>query len=189
MLRRLLRQWKQDSELTLLDLNAGSAGKAQLYPTSKEILAGFDRSTVPPPDSPLTPILLAARWIIGDLHGEQMPAIAADLLEAGFDSPTLVRLAGEMQIRSSADAEPLVGMVFQELGVPWPFSDLRAKLIITRNIAREVMAGNRDLYSALSHLEYALWDWRSTTKDLQMLFGLKDDLSWDPNINAMSQQF
>lgn len=108
-----------------------------------------------------------------------MPALAADLLEAGYDTPSLVRLAGEMQIQSNADAEPFVIKAFQELGVPWPLSEVQAKLITTRQIAREVIAGRQDLYRAASHLEVVLWGWRPATEDLEFLFVLNDELSWD----------
>lgn len=40
--------------------------------------------------------------------------MAAELLEAGHDTPTLRRLAGEIGVGSSADVEPLVSRMFQE---------------------------------------------------------------------------
>ncbi len=72
---------------------------------------------VPPPDPRLTPTLLAAQWITGDLYADAMPGIAADLLEAGYDTPSLRRLAGETSIKTWADADPLVSKVFCELGL------------------------------------------------------------------------
>ncbi|WP_263356021.1 hypothetical protein [Acidicapsa ligni] len=134
---------------------------------------------VPPPDSPLTLILLAARWLSHDLHGEEMPRIAADLLEAGFDTPALVRLAGETEIHSTADAKPLVTQVFRELGIPDTFSETHAKLIATRQIAREVIAGTRDPYRAARHLEFILWSRKPATDDLVRLFDIRDEFKWD----------
>lgn len=46
-----------------------------------------------------------------------MPSIAADLLEAGYDSPTLRRIAGEMNVSSSSDVEALVERMFREFEV------------------------------------------------------------------------
>jgi hypothetical protein len=134
---------------------------------------------VPSPDPPLTPLLLAARWISYDLHGEEMPGIAADLLEAGFDTPALRRLAGEIEIHSREDAEPLTKQVFRELGVPGSFSETHAKLIATRQIAREVIVGKRDPYSAASHLQIVLWNWKPATEDLAHLFLVSDEFEWD----------
>lgn len=180
MLRRLLKLLNAQSEPLSLHLEIASPERTQLLDgTSTKAFKELDRSNVPPPDPPLTPLLLAARWISHDLYGEQMPALAADLLEAGFDTPALVRLAGEMQIRSNADAEPLVNKAFQELGVPWPLSEVQAKLITTRQIAREVTAGKQDPYRAASHLELVLWNWHPATPDLEFLFVLNDELSWD----------
>jgi hypothetical protein len=96
---------------------------------------------VPPPENSLSPSILAARWLSHDLYGEDMPAIAADLLERGFDSPSLRRLAGEMRITHSADVDPLVGATFRELGGTWPASEKDAKLIASRQLlVRSFMA-------------------------------------------------
>jgi hypothetical protein len=54
---------------------------------------------VPVPKAPTVPELLAARWIAGDLRPEQTPGIAADLLEAGLDTPSMRKLAGEIHVR------------------------------------------------------------------------------------------
>ena len=112
---------------------------------------------VPVPDAALSPRLLAARWQSHDLYGQDMPRVAADLLEAGYDTPSLVRLAGEMNVESSADVEPLVGRVFRELGVRYPISETEAKLISSRQIAREVIAGKRNAWASANHLEIAFW--------------------------------
>jgi hypothetical protein len=134
---------------------------------------------VPSPDPPLTPLLLAARWISHDLHGEEMSGIAVYLLEAGFDTPALRRLAGETGIHSRGDAEPLTQQAFRELGIPDSFSENQAKLIVTRQIAREVIAGKRDPYRAASHLQIVLWNWRPATEDLVHLFLVSDEFEWD----------
>jgi hypothetical protein len=47
---------------------------------------------VPKPYSSIAPQLLAAKWICHDIYGEEMPSIAADLLEEGCDSPAKPRL-------------------------------------------------------------------------------------------------
>lgn len=181
MLRRLLKFFNAQSEPLSLHLEIASPERTQLlHETSLKVLKELDCANVPSPDPPLTPLLLAARWISHDLYGEQMPALAADLLEAGYDTPALVRLAGEMQIQSNADAEPFVVKAFQELGVPWPLSEVHAKLITTRQIAREVVAGRRDPYRAASRLEVVLWNWHPITEDLEFLFVVNDELSWDP---------
>jgi hypothetical protein len=114
---------------------------------------------VPAPGDPLSPTLLASRWVSGDLRGEDMPGVAVDLLEAGYDSRSLRRLAGEMQASNSEALEPLVGAVFSELGVNYPMSEREAKIIASRQIAREVIAGKRNPWTEANHLEIAIWNW------------------------------
>lgn len=132
------------------------------------------------PDPVLSPCLLAARWQSHDLYGEQMPGLAADLLEVGYDTPAVRRLAGEINIACSADAEPLVGRMFCELGVRYPMSETQAKLIVTRQIAREVIAGNRNAWAAASHLEITVWGWHTTNPTLQTIFAINDAIDWEP---------
>jgi hypothetical protein len=134
---------------------------------------------VPVPEPRLSPMLLAARWSRRDLYGDDMPAIAADLLEAGFDTPSIRRLAGEINVACSADVEELVGRMFRELSVPYPPSESEAKLIFTRQVAREVIAGQRNAWAAAKHLEKGVTGWGAEPADLQVVFGLRDEINWD----------
>ena len=134
---------------------------------------------VPPPDSPLSPLILAARWSSHDLYGEEMPGIAADLLEAGFDTPALKRLAGETQVNGSSDVEPLVGRMFRELGISYPLQEDEAKLIASRQIAREVVAGSRNAWAAASHIEKVIWSRIPANIELDLIFSINDEIDWD----------
>lgn len=124
----------------------------------------------PGPDPRLTPTLLAAQWITGDLYADAMPGIAADLLEAGYDTPSLRRLTGETSINTWADADPLVSKMFRELGISYPFSEIQTKFILTRQIAREVIVGERDAYVTARHLTRVIWNRQRLTPDLEELF-------------------
>jgi hypothetical protein len=135
---------------------------------------------VPPPDPPRSLYLIVARWQSHDLYGEDMAQVAADLLEAGHNTPMLRRLAGEISIGSSADVEPLVARVFQELGLRYPISQTEAKLIVSRQIAREVIAGMRNAWAAATHLEIAIWGWQAPTPALQNIFDINDEIDWEP---------
>jgi hypothetical protein len=134
---------------------------------------------VPLPDDPLLPAIVAARWRSGGLYGEDMPGIAADLLEKGYDTPSLRRLAGETNITHSADVEPLAAKVFHELGVKYPLTENEAKLIASRQIAREVIAGRRNAWASASHLEIAIWGWTPESPELEIIFRINDEISWD----------
>lgn len=134
---------------------------------------------VPKPEPKLTPRLLAAQWVSGDLRGEDMPSLAADLLESGLDTPALRRLAGEDSVHCSADVKELVGKMFRELRIPFPLSERDAKFIYTRQIAREVIAGKRNAWTAASHLEIVVWGWDAQHPDLSALFQLNDEIDWE----------
>jgi hypothetical protein len=180
MYRGLIQRIRGQSEPLSLHLEPTSPERTQLFAeASSKIANELNRSRIPPPDSQRSPVLLAARWISHDIYDEDMPGIAADLLEAGYDTPALVRLACEMDLYGAPEAYGLIKKAFEELGVLWPLSEMRAKLIATRQIAREVIAGERDPYRAASQIEIALWGWRAVTGDLGDLFSLNDELSWD----------
>ena len=135
---------------------------------------------VPAPDPPHTPCLLAARWRIHDLYGEDMPQIAADLLEAGNDTPTLRRLAGEMNVKSSSEVEPLIERIFKEFDIRYPLSEMAANLILSRQIAREVIAGIRNPWAAANTLEIAIWGWHPPDRTLGTIFGINAAIDIEP---------
>ncbi|HEY9126581.1 MAG TPA: hypothetical protein VIM62_05605 [Acidobacteriaceae bacterium] len=180
MLRRFLQRLKESSEPVFLNIERVSIARTeQLEEALPKVREQLNVSAIPPPDPPLTPLLIASRWVSRDLHNEQIPGIAADLLEAGYDTPALIRLAGEMHIYASPDADRLIGKMFRELGVSWPMPEVQAKLITTRQIAREVMADVRDPYQAATHIEIVLWGWHPPTEALGDLFQINDEVSWD----------
>jgi hypothetical protein len=150
--------------------------------TEAPISATADYPDVPNPDSPLSPFLLAARWQSHDLYGEDMPRVAADLLEAGYDTPALRRLAGEIQVHSSSDVEPLVARMFHELGVAFPLSGVQARMVTTRQVAREVIAGLRNRWAAANYLEIVVWGWHAwhpADPNIAALFAINDEIDWD----------
>jgi hypothetical protein len=108
-----------------------------------------------------------------------MPSLAADLLESGLDTPSIRRLAGEMRVACSADVEEIVVRMFHELSVPYPISETDSRAIFARQVAREVIAGERNAWAAASHLEIGVCGWAAETADLQALFQLNDEIDWD----------
>lgn len=135
---------------------------------------------VPTPDPPYSPYLLAARWQTHDLYGEDMPGIAVDLLEAGYDTSSIRRLAGEMNVTSTSDVEPLVQRIFREFAIRYPLSDTQAKLIFSRQIAREVIAGVRNPWAAANKLEISIWGWRAPNPVLGAIFGINEAIDIEP---------
>jgi hypothetical protein len=108
-----------------------------------------------------------------------MPALAADLLESGLDTPSVRRLAGEMHVTCSADVEETVGRMFRELSVPYPFSKTQALLIYSRQVAREVVHSQRNAWAAASHLSKSTWPRKHRNPQIQALAELLDALDRD----------
>ena len=134
---------------------------------------------VPKPYPPLAPQLLAAKWTCHDIYGEKMPSIAADLLETGYDSPSLRRLAGETQVTCSADVEGLVAKMFHEFSVPYPIPEDEAREILTKQVAREVIAGKLNPWNAAGRTE--IWVWYGTDSNrgaLRDISEMRDALDW-----------
>ncbi len=134
---------------------------------------------VPKPGTGLSVQLIAARWVCHDLYGEDMPHIAADLIEAGHDSAALRRLAAETEAECLADVEPLVARLFRDFNIPYPLPDEQAQLVFARQIAREVIAGHRDPWSGAYDLEKAVSRRRPKNADLASIFSLNDEGIWD----------
>jgi hypothetical protein len=156
--------------------NAPPVSRADLFPG------------VPPPEDPWSPSILAARWASHDLYGEDMPGVAADLLERGTDTPSLRRLAGEMRVTHTADVKPLVEATLRELGAHCPLSDREAKLIASRQVAREVIHGQRNPWQAASHLEIAIWSWEMDSPELTAIGAISDEVSWDTSFRRSLDQ-
>lgn len=135
---------------------------------------------IPAPDPPYAPHVLAARWTVHDIYGQDMPGMAAELLEAGHDTPMIRRLAGEMNVRSSSDVESLVERMFREFEIRFPLSQMEAKLIISRQIAREVIAGRRNPWAAANKLEIAIWGWDAPNSTLGTIFGINAAIDIEP---------
>lgn len=143
-----------------------------------------DFSDVPAPVGRLSPLLLIARWQTRDIFPEDWTGIAADMLEAGSDTPALRRLVAEPQFARREDAEPFVARLFLELGIPYPISDIRAKAITTIQIAREVIAGKRNAWAAANHLEIVVWEREWSAADelgpVVQIFYAHEQLGYEP---------
>lgn len=169
-------------ELTTLfsTKNSGFLTDYQMALSASPISYSEKYPDIPKP-TPLTePDLLAARWASGEIYPEKMPGIAADLLEAGLDSPSLRRLAGEMHVGRIADVQGIVEKVFLELGVELPGSEVEAKQHTSVQIAREVIAGLRNPWKAAAEIDriwsYEVWDQKYLCDVAQLL----DELDYPP---------
>jgi hypothetical protein len=135
---------------------------------------------IPPPMLKLDPTLIAARWVCGDLLPENVPETAIGLIEAGYEEPSVYRVAAEDNVSARADVESLLQRMFNALGVTYPISLEDARVILSRQIAREVVAGLKNPWSAAKQLESAVPPWETRNENIQNVFWIADESEWDP---------
>ncbi len=88
--------------------------------------------------------IVAAKWVLGLVPSEALPRIAVDALEAGFDTPSLRRLAGELRPILS-ETGPLFEETLDELGVAIP-DESTAALIVAKSYAAHIIDGTISAY-------------------------------------------
>jgi hypothetical protein len=84
--------------------------------------------------------LLAAKWYLGELSGEDMPGIACQALELGRDGKNLRYLAG-LSGPARRDILEIVDGAMHELGVQTPITKRDAALWMARRLAGEILEG------------------------------------------------
>ena len=89
--------------------------------------------------------LVAARWHLGELSGEEMPGIACDALELGHDGKNLRCLAG-LTKPTRRDVSEVVDGALRELGVQEPNNKRNAALWMARRTASEIVEGHVEPY-------------------------------------------
>jgi hypothetical protein len=90
--------------------------------------------------------LIAARWYLGELAGEEMPGIAREALEFGHDGKQLRYLAG-LTSPTRRDVAETVDGALRELGVQTPLAKHDAALWMARQVATEIVKGRLEPYS------------------------------------------
>jgi hypothetical protein len=84
--------------------------------------------------------LLAARYVLGFLPSDDLPAFAVDLLEAGVDSEAFANLAGGTRLDHPADLRRLVENGLKECAIRAP-SRLDAAALLKLHFAKQVAFG------------------------------------------------
>jgi hypothetical protein len=87
--------------------------------------------------------LFVAKWYCSKVGPEDMPAFAADALEAGYDGPSLRRLAGLIK-PTSRDVGRLFQDALSEIGKIKIRSKEQAVLSLSRTVASEIVDGRLD---------------------------------------------
>jgi hypothetical protein len=97
-----------------------------------------------------SPDILAARWRLGLVTGEELPDLATDLLLSGTESPAVVALAGESGT-TLRDAGRLFERVLADLGCA-RLDECGAGRILARDWAERIVRGELDPYEGASQI-------------------------------------
>ena len=95
---------------------------------------------------------ILARHVLGLLPVDELPGMALDAMQAGYDSPGLRQLAG-ISKHEGDEAHRLFAKTIRELGLPVPTAP-EAGLTLARNTAREVLSGAITPYEGAKRI----WD-------------------------------
>jgi hypothetical protein len=96
-----------------------------------------------------------AKWQLGELAAEDLPAAAVDALIAGCDSPSLPRLAG-MEGSTWSEIQPLARQVLKERGRAMPDKEAAIRAV-ANGVARRITAGTAVPEDAARKLNDLAW--------------------------------
>ncbi|MGB9466606.1 MAG: hypothetical protein WBR10_15975 [Candidatus Acidiferrum sp.] len=99
----------------------------------------------------LDPQLIAAKWYVGKLSGEEMPGIACQALESGHDGKCLLYLAG-LTRPARRDITETVDGAMRELGVRAPIAKSDAALWMANRVAGKIIEGRIEPYGGACHI-------------------------------------
>lgn len=103
------------------------------------------------------PNVFVARWYCGYVLPEDLPAFAADALEAGYDGYALRQLAGLVR-PTSRDVGDLFVRALGDMGLEKPSSRQQANLTVAKSVSKSIADGTLDPFAGarrLSHLAQA----------------------------------
>lgn len=131
-------------------------------------------------------LLLQSHWRVGSIRAEDLHKAATELLEAGIESPALVRLAGMMGA-SSADVEPVVEEVFREGGLA-PVDDRTARWRVAYETARQIVSSEVSPLKGATQLWYLAND-LDLPKPLRSFVYLAADYGEGPEDQATEKKW
>lgn len=102
---------------------------------------------------PFSPQLVHARWEFGLLPNEELPRLAQDVLEIGYDGKYTRRIAGLIQ-PNWFDLQPLIAGFFAELGIEASLTQEQAGRVLALLIAQAIVEGRVRPYEGARFIAY-----------------------------------
>jgi hypothetical protein len=123
--------------------------------------------------------LIEAKFAMNRILPEELPALALDALEAGYDGPNLRRLTA-LNRPSAWEVDMFLPGAKQEMGMI-DLSPRVAGLRLSQEVARQMLDGKMDIVSNLDRLE-RLWIDSDYPVELSNLGMLADEIEYSAAI-------
>jgi hypothetical protein len=119
-----------------------------------------------------SPELVQARWQLGKLPSEDVPRLAQDALELGFDGSYTRRIAGLIH-PNYFDLEPLMSKFLLELGIQNAISHQQAGGLLARCIAAGIAEGRTPQYEGARYIWWEIVNdlWPNPPEELLVFVG------------------
>ena len=131
------------------------------------------------------PSLVAAKFALCLIHPEELPAFAAEALEAGYDGPTIRRVAALDQ-PNGWEVDQLLVKFLGEMGVESPPTREYAAARVAYEICSEIIDENKDPIPFLDQFE-RLWTESGYVSEIVELGTLKEDLWLGRNLSGLTE--
>ncbi len=120
---------------------------------------------------------ILARHSLGLLPVEELPDLALNAIQAGYDSPSLRQLAGA-SAHDTEEAHRLFAKALHELGLPVPPAP-EAGLTLARDVARRVLSGAIAPYEGAKRIWDHVYTRFPDLKQLKPFVGLASEYEDD----------
>jgi hypothetical protein len=123
-----------------------------------------------------SPELIHARWTLGKLPSEEVPVLAQDALEFGYDGKNIRRIAG-LSRPNQADLLPLMRGFLAEMGVSAPLPREQAAWLLVRLIAKGISERRVTPFDGARFIAYEIVRevWPNQSHPLLSFVGLTSD--------------
>jgi hypothetical protein len=128
------------------------------------------------------PTRVAARWYFGELMHEDLPAIAIEALEHGYDGPMLRRLAGLTRPTSRDIRVEEIDGAFREMGIAAPSPDARSATTLAVETARAVASGLQNPFDAAAHIRIGICRFKAEPPELERIVRLSEKAEHAPRL-------
>ena len=128
----------------------------------------------------IDPGQLAVLYYFGDLEYWQLPQIAADALEEGYDGPALRALAGLANLnRRDIKADDIrandIDAAFCEMAIKAPIKKDQARLVLAAQSARKALNGKSNLFDEATHVRVHLCELTEPPDSLRRIVDLSKE--------------